>query len=115
MIGFVIKKWSAVFPSVDDFEVCIQVVEFVLVVEFMGLVYGDLGVLISMKHEQGWVMGVNVFRWAGFLGQGRVLFGLAAQKELQGWNPNAEAVRSGLMEDGEEVGGAVVVNNGLNV
>jgi hypothetical protein len=82
-------------------------------VQFMRLVDGNLRILISVQNEEGRILPIDVkFRRSEPREIGLV-FRLGAQKKLEDWDANPKTVRSGLLEDGENIGGTVEIDDGV--
>lgn len=83
--------------------------------EFLGLLGWHLWIGVAVQEKQGRVVRVNVFDWAGELGEFRLFGGLTAEEELQRRHADAAAVLGALLEDGHEIRGAEQADDALHV
>ena len=85
-----------------------------LAVQLMRLVDGHVRILISKQQEQRRVRPVDMKDWACQLRQSPLLLGLATEQELQSRFPDAEPVRSGLVQNRQQVAPSEVRNDRLH-
>ena len=93
----VVKSWSSVRSAVHDVERGLQAVSLVRSMEFVGLVNGHLGILVSVEKDEGRIGGINKENRAGELCYVREVSRLAAKKKVKSWNSNFQPMRRGLV------------------
>jgi hypothetical protein len=85
----IVEQLSTMPAAMDDLKVAIQLHFLVGGMELVGLVDGDLGILVAVQHEQGRVGFVDVENGAGEPGKFRGILRAFPKEKLQCGHANA--------------------------
>ena len=105
---------AAVASAVHDFEFDRSLDAAVRAVHFVGLVNGHLRILVSVEQEQWRIAAIDMKERTCQTREVHNVRGLPTEQQLQSGDPNFQAVRRRLRQDGGQIRRAIEADDPLN-